>query len=82
MESQPRNTEFRTNPENFHPCTLPRRCICADISKPLLGTYAIGTKMTWPPPPPPHLPSSHMAKSTIRFLGNSAFINLGFTVLS
>ena len=52
MESQPRNTEFRTNPENFHPCTLPRGCICADISKPLLGTYAIGTRITWPPPSP------------------------------
>ena len=21
MESQPQNTEFRNNPENFHPCT-------------------------------------------------------------
>ena len=21
MESQPQNPEFRTNPENFHPCT-------------------------------------------------------------
>ena len=24
MESQPQNPEFRNNPENFHPCTLPQ----------------------------------------------------------
>ena len=23
MESRPKNPEFRNNPENFHPCTIP-----------------------------------------------------------
>ena len=23
MESQPQNPEFRINPENFHPCSMP-----------------------------------------------------------
>ena len=23
MESRPQNPEFRNNPENFHPCTVP-----------------------------------------------------------
>ena len=26
MESQPQNSEFRNNPENFHPCRS--ECIC------------------------------------------------------
>ena len=30
MESQPQNPEFRNNPENFHPCYLPRH-ICLNI---------------------------------------------------
>ena len=32
MESQPQNTEFRNNPENFHPCTHSVKT-CSFISK-------------------------------------------------
>ena len=31
MESQPRNPEFRINPENFHPCKY-LECICLLLS--------------------------------------------------
>ena len=31
MESQPQNPEFRTNPENFHPCI--KMFWCLEISR-------------------------------------------------
>ena len=32
MESQPQNSEFRNNPENFHPCSCVRTRVCVSHS--------------------------------------------------
>ena len=44
MESQPKNPEFRINPENFHPCNVNQRLRFCSLGLNMCGSCCIPTK--------------------------------------
>ena len=46
MESQPKNPEFRSNPENFHPCNLPLLIILSANQPPNIELGMVTTQGT------------------------------------